>query len=285
MLLFLKNLLRPIKSIFSFSNYKTNIKGPTFHRALSAVKWSTLKSILDNKLVASTYIWILVLPIAMSATSKFPKTIATFPWGIREPLVIRLDIPINWYLLYFSAILFALARIIYVIRCPEFLRHHSSATEATAKGITAEIVWDKVCEHVSLYKRNKLRQSSPEKAAMINILRVLEDRDSVINADIQKNQSLLSISRKYYIIDKPGTGFFQLISKRDYNNGTQFTPKSADRSSNLLIWRFIELQDIYSPKIRVITTLISIIGAVFFILPILEGFWSVWNSLLPTIFY
>lgn len=249
----------------------------------TGIKWSTLKTILDNKIVASTYIWIILLPIIMNATSKFPESIEIFPWGSIQPINIALEIPINWYSIYFSALIFSLARIIYVYKCPDFLRNYSSASDATSKGITAEIVWDKICDHIRLHYARNIKESSDEARAIIKILQVLEGRDNKINADIQKRSSFSYISKKYYVTDKPGTGLFTFIDGSDPNFSLSAT-RSADRSSNLLIWRFIELQDLYSPSYRLITTILTSIGALLLLIPVAQGFYHVLTQFFITFF-
>lgn len=250
----------------------------------NGIRWSTLKAILDNKIVASTYVWIILLPIIMNATSKLPRNINIFPWGSVDPVTISLEIPVNWYSLYFSALIFALARILYIYKCPEFLRKYSSASDATSKGITAEIVWDKICDHARLYNIRTLKDESEEKKSIIRIFQVLEGRDEKINSDINKSRSFEYISKMYHITDKPGTGLFTFIRDRDFQTPIR-SARSPDRSSNLLIWRFIELQDIYSPLFRMITALFTLVGVLLLLIPVCQGLYHVAARFLITFSY
>lgn len=101
-------------------------------------KWSQLKVLLDNRLVANLPVWIVALPIIVKMTESIPDTMTLYPLGDKDGLTVALEVPFNWYLYYFAAIILVICRLIYVSFCPSFLRDYKNATEAMSTGMTVQ---------------------------------------------------------------------------------------------------------------------------------------------------
>jgi hypothetical protein len=82
--------------------------------------------------LASSYFWLLVVPL-------FAKLLARTGTEIRipisePPLVIHLGLPFSWKVFYWSSVAFAVATLLFTLRCPEFVRNHASFREYSEEG-------------------------------------------------------------------------------------------------------------------------------------------------------
>lgn len=69
------------------------------------INWYSIKFLPDNKFVKSVAIWLFILP-SLSKTFK--------------------NLPFSWYSLFFAALCFAIANMIYMIKCPAIIKNHIS---------------------------------------------------------------------------------------------------------------------------------------------------------------
>lgn len=78
------------------------------------------------------YIWIFLVPVAAQLLYNVSDvaTFTIFGYSFR----VELELPFSWKVFYFSAICFALANIIYSIRCPTLIKDHPSYSSFTSEG-------------------------------------------------------------------------------------------------------------------------------------------------------
>ena len=96
--------------------------------------WPILANIGNNKLVVSSYIWIIIIPIAAKFLEHFPSVLLI---KINDnDLSLGLILPFQWKILYFSALSFALATFIYHISCPNLIKNFSDMNHFKEKGLT-----------------------------------------------------------------------------------------------------------------------------------------------------
>lgn len=93
------------------------------------ITWGTLKQLSTGKLTSSTAIWIFIVPaiakISEGLEGKVPDLIS-----------FTILAPHSLILLYFSAIAFFLGSIIYIVRCPSFVKAVSSFNDFTQQGMS-----------------------------------------------------------------------------------------------------------------------------------------------------
>lgn len=114
-------------------------------------QWRKLVRILDTRFFKSIYIWFLLIPVLAKITSKFGSTITIYPFNSEEPLVISLSLPFDWYVLYFASLAFLLARLIYSVFCPSFLREYEGPGDAILKGATLQSITELSAEFIENY--------------------------------------------------------------------------------------------------------------------------------------
>jgi hypothetical protein len=94
--------------------------------------WSQLDKIRKIKIISSMYIWVFIVPIAakiLSMTSDM-ATITIFEYTFD----VNLALPFSWKMFYFSALFFALATLIYQIRCPRLVKEYPTYSDFDVEG-------------------------------------------------------------------------------------------------------------------------------------------------------
>jgi len=86
--------------------------------------WPSLKKFPNNRLIKSSYIWLLIVPIFAKALQKVEEFLPINLGGVE--IIITTKLPFSWYIFYFSALLFTAANLLYNIRCPRFIKDHDS---------------------------------------------------------------------------------------------------------------------------------------------------------------
>ncbi|MEO0390812.1 MAG: hypothetical protein AAF218_07710, partial [Pseudomonadota bacterium] len=211
--------------------------GPKSWSGFGWLAWATLRSILDTNAVKAVSVWLFLVPILVSVTSEFPNKYSASPLNGDGAMVFVLDIPFNWYLLYFSAVSFGLSRAIYVIYCPEFIRKYGSSAAATSDGVTAELVKDYASDYLSSNAR-KLKPRSPEGSRLNSFLLEITGESNLVGQywDHEGRKNLIQeIVAGAHIREIPGTGTylraFQLTGEEDENQ---------KKLTSILLWRFID---------------------------------------------
>jgi hypothetical protein len=106
---------------FSSIDLYLEIKLMTFF----APRWSSLKNIGNSRKVKSTLIWIFIVPTAIKIIEAIPRKIG-IPFTSTVVDFQQFYLPFNWVIMYFAAIMFSLASIIYLSRCPSIIKKYSN---------------------------------------------------------------------------------------------------------------------------------------------------------------
>ena len=228
------------------------------HDGWVAWRWRSLKAILDNRVVASTAVWIFLIPVLVSVTRQFP--------------VLQIELPFNLFLIYFSALSFFLARMIYNIWCPDFLRRYSSPAEAIADGVSAQVVKQYVDIYVTRFEHRDLNPITGESLALSRVLDGLLGPNSLVKNRWKDRSSvdLQALVAEAYISDTEAAGTYSYFKPKMHDE-----PGVDLRPTNVLIWWFLELQDVSSERVRFVTSALICIGLSMLAFPIAQGFVSV----------
>ena len=97
------------------------------------ITWINLKKINSSKFINSMYIWIIIVPILAKIFSNLDKEVFNF-LIFGEILPLQLKLPFSWALFYFSAIFFAIANLIFTIRCPLIIKENNSYNDFLTEG-------------------------------------------------------------------------------------------------------------------------------------------------------
>lgn len=104
----------PIKNLLHWLKLK-------MHRPIT---WSFSENIAKSKLVKSSYIWLFITPLISKTLSELEKIIHLkfLGWEFK----ITTSLPFSWELLFYSALIFTIANLLYQAKCPEILKKYSN---------------------------------------------------------------------------------------------------------------------------------------------------------------
>lgn len=89
--------------------------------------WESLKNLANSKIVKSSYIWLVVVPLVARLLSEIDDVIILNIFG--SSIRIATALPFSWQLLFFSACIFTVANIIYLVFCPDLAKKYTNFTE------------------------------------------------------------------------------------------------------------------------------------------------------------
>jgi hypothetical protein len=95
-------------------------------------KWSSLAKIERIKIVQSMYLWLFIVPILAKTLAKLEDTANLNIFGY--VFNIHLELPFSWKIFYFSALCFAIANLVFVLRCYSLIKDHSSFADFLNQG-------------------------------------------------------------------------------------------------------------------------------------------------------
>ena len=96
------------------------------------ITWSQLKVLPKTRFISSMYIWLFVVPLIAKSLSKVSGIATLIVFG--HVFSVNLGLPFTWQVFYFSALLFTLGNIIFLLRCPRIVKDHDNAAEFRAAG-------------------------------------------------------------------------------------------------------------------------------------------------------
>lgn len=96
------------------------------------MKWSSLNKLGQSRLLRSSWIWLVIVPVVSRAMASVqsPLDFSRFVPGLR----LDLTLPFSWHRFYISALLVAIAGGIYALRCPEIVKRFETYADFEADG-------------------------------------------------------------------------------------------------------------------------------------------------------
>jgi len=95
--------------------------------AMLFLSWEQLTKHTKGKFISSSYILIVMIPVLANMLSKMPASIT-----INE-IVFKLNLPFSWYYLYFSAVAFFCAKLLYIFIAPSIYKENTSYNDFIKK--------------------------------------------------------------------------------------------------------------------------------------------------------
>ncbi|QBZ83124.1 hypothetical protein GHNINEIG_01165 [Hydrogenovibrio crunogenus] len=98
------------------------------------LKWSSQRTIANSRIVKTSVIWLFIVPFVAKLLSTIDDVIqlTIFEGSISISTVL----PFSWQLLFFAAISFTIAGIIYSIACPEIVKNYENHAQFESDGKT-----------------------------------------------------------------------------------------------------------------------------------------------------
>lgn len=78
--------------------------------------WSHLPKLGNNRVIRSSYFWIVFVPVVAKVLEKFPEKVQV------SDMIFTAALPFSWVLFYFAACTFGLATLIFSLNCPPLIR-------------------------------------------------------------------------------------------------------------------------------------------------------------------
>jgi hypothetical protein len=97
-----------------------------------AISWLSLKRFGSLRVLKTSYIWLVAVPLAAKILAAMPNKIH-IPW-FEFDIPLAIDLPFSWEAFYFSAVFFAIASFLFGISCPSIIKNYDSFTDYEAEG-------------------------------------------------------------------------------------------------------------------------------------------------------
>lgn len=101
-------------------------------RLVLVLPWSSFNPLGRSRLVKSSYVWVVIVPILAKLLSAIPRDFELPVFDVQIDLI--LGVPFSWELLYYAAMFFALANITYSWFCPEIVRQYDRFADFQSEG-------------------------------------------------------------------------------------------------------------------------------------------------------
>jgi hypothetical protein len=240
-----------------------NVSDRAFH-------WRTLLTILDSRFFSTMYIWLLIVPSAAKFLEEVPERVRVQPFGSQPLLELSLELPFSWVVLYAAAVFFVVARFLYVVVCPDFIREYSNAGEAQIRGLTVQYIASELRDFMRTYFRKSIPLTDAESDNLEDILAQYRIESShllmmrQLNAPIGKELSEL-FERKMISEDSARSDRYRV----EGNGGILIIEK--EQFFKHVFWDLHRFQDASYPVARAVCSLLVVIGAICVVYVTIEG--------------
>jgi hypothetical protein len=116
--------------------------------------WQGLRRFGSSKIVKSSYYWIFLIPLFSKVATQLHPVLLNIP-GFGQTA--DFSLPFSWFLLYFSALSFALASLLYDIFCPRIISTFKDFREFLDSGYESLFLVDELDANV---RRDTVHDSS-----------------------------------------------------------------------------------------------------------------------------
>jgi len=189
------------------------------------LKWSSQNGLAKSKLVRSSGIWFIIVPIAAKILEGFDGKIPiTLNGKVYELL---LGLPFSWQTLFFAALFFMIAKIIYQVRCKEIVKNYNSYSQFELEGNSRlqinqhlkNVIWNNKLGRIDddykavadTYIISYTNKNKNEINVDIDYLVVLDDLTKASGRDSNAFYFVYNISDKYGQIWIKMSSFFYIL--------------------------------------------------------------------------
>lgn len=102
--------------------------------------WSSLNRMGRSRLLKTSYVWLFAVPVLAQLLIKVGPDVAISAWG--SQITLTLQLPFSWKMFFYSSVAFAIASLIYSVRCPAFVRDCDTFSDFTNQGKGSRQVLD-----------------------------------------------------------------------------------------------------------------------------------------------
>jgi len=222
------------------------------------------------KILCDLYIWLLIVPTVAKIFEEFPASVKIAPFNSSPILDLSLELPFSWVILYAAALMFVIARLLYVFFCPRFLREYASAGEAQIRGLTVQYIASEARDFLRAYFRKGFPLIQVEKDNLNDILEQYRVDSTRLIIMMELNRPIGSelaelLERKVLNEDSRRPDRYRI----EGNGGDLVIEK--DQFFKHVFWDLTRFQDASFPIARAICSLLVVFGSNAVLYVALEG--------------
>jgi len=103
---------------------------------ISIPKWTYLAKIQHISMIQTMYIWMFIVPIIAKVLTKVEETANLTIFS--HTFNVQLGLPFSWKIFFLSAMSFAIANLLFVLRCYKLVKDHNSFSDFLEQGKNAK---------------------------------------------------------------------------------------------------------------------------------------------------
>ncbi len=153
------------------------------------LQWSKLKALQQNKLVKTSYIWILIVPFLSKFFSKISDNLVFNIQG--KVYELDLILPFSWKIFFISALLFTFANMLFYLFAPRIVKEYEGYGDFEAQGKTYKKLEDYFSSHEHSKSMGRIYCNEGEKPLDELFWEIYEDRDKNTHSLVRYFASLL----------------------------------------------------------------------------------------------
>lgn len=119
-------------------------------------KWTSIRAIIKQPLISTSFIWLIITPVAANLLNHIDED--KLIWIFDETISIKLALPFSWVALFFAALFFSTAKLIYSAKCPPIISIYDGANDAWEKGMNARHIIGNFTNLISDKKINQVNE-------------------------------------------------------------------------------------------------------------------------------
>lgn len=123
-----------------------------------AVSWTWLKSLQENKIVKSTYIWLFIVPLIAKLFNKIEQKILSIEINSVK-YIFDLTLSFSWIMLFISALLFVIGNIIYLFLAPKLIKKYNNYGDFLSKGESYNLLLNYSNKDIKLVNKEKSKRA------------------------------------------------------------------------------------------------------------------------------
>lgn len=120
---------------------------------LDAINWNSLSAIGSLRLVRTSYLWLMIVPLSARILSQFPDNVTIQLFGAEFTFIFAL--PFSWKMFYFSALAMAAGTLVYVVKCPPLIKEFKNFTDFERDGSSRLMLKMPMATHALKYPKRR----------------------------------------------------------------------------------------------------------------------------------
>lgn len=207
--------------------------------------WGHLPKLGNNRVIRSSYFWIVFVPVVAKVLEKFPGIVQV------GDMIFTAALPFSWLLFYFAAWAFGLATLMFSLNCPPLIRDFKDWTALKDTGRTTQQM-------------------------LVDFSNWLRNGGDIYTAEgdkVEHDEAVDTMEQKFCVSGKSGSSSTQSAHVRAKNLSIR-PANEADA-----FWHIRGLMQADKPKVRLAISTLYIIGFILITIVLIQNFIFVLKAL------